>query len=93
MLKSKSEIEGFKSRLKQYRQAKSEDSQLNYWEWKGYAEDTGDVTDYKQQISKDVEMQNQLYDINHTDPNPVEKSPFYNRLTDDYGTVELPEVI
>ena len=33
MLKSKSEIEGFKSRLKQYRQAKSEDSQLNYWDY------------------------------------------------------------
>ena len=37
-------------------------------------------------------MQNQLYDINHTDPNTGEKNPFYNRLTDDYGTVELPEV-
>lgn len=88
MLKSKSEIEGFKSRLKQYRQAKSEDSQLNYWEWKGYAEDTGDVTDYKQQIQKDVEMQNQLYDINHTDPNTGEKSPYNNVFYDPTTPIE-----
>lgn len=86
------DLQKFRDRVKSYKQAKGQNPQLNYWEWKRYAEGTEGVTDYKQQIQKDVEMQNQLYDINHTDPNTGEKNPFYNRLTDDYGTVELPEV-
>lgn len=86
------DLQKFRDRIKSYKQAKGQNPQLNYWEWKGYAEGTGDVTDYRQQIQKDVQMQNQLYDINHTDPTTGEKNPFYNRLTDDYGTVELPEV-
>ena len=56
MLKSKSEIEGFKSRLKQYRQAKSEDSQLNYWKYKEsipkYADGTEGMEDKYNFISK-----------------------------------------
>lgn len=86
------DLQKFRDRIKSYKQAKGQNPQLNYWEWKRYAEGTEGVTDYKQQIQKDVEMQNQLYDINHTDPNTGEKNPFYNRFTDDYGTVELPEV-
>lgn len=86
------DLQKFRDRIKSYKQAKGQNPQLNYWEWKEYVEGTGDVTDYRQQIQKDVQMQNQLYDINHTDPATGEKNPFYNRLTDDYGTVELPEV-
>ena len=62
----------------------------------GYADGSdgikGDMHDYTQDIKIPTEKQLDLQKWNYTDINTNTVSPFYNRISDTYGTVNLPDI-
>ena len=85
--------EGFRNRMKQYKEARGQNPQLKYWEWKAQPTEKA-IPEYDGGTDfvtyNPYELRRNIQRVLNTTPEG-EVNPFYNSLDDTYGSVELPE--